>query len=736
MLFYILFTFTKQISINSYEFLRDAVIINNTGTTYDFVMKFDCPIHEGSVKINFVCSACNKIATDRKVWFQANFKDDAFIGLEHENINIHNALNMSAFVLESKASYDPDTYTFSYRVDSGNMRYAGVEESTLKCPVTHDALILDNAGTTYDFDMTFDCPIQEGSVKINFVCSACNKIATDRKVWFQANFKDNTFIGLEHENINIHNALNMSAFVLESKASYDPITYTFHYRVDSGNMRYAGVEESSLKCPGPPRTPTPEPTPITHDALILDNAGTTYDFDMTFDCPIQEGSVKINFVCSACNKIATDRKVWFQANFKDDAFIGLEHENINIHNALNMSAFVLESKASYDPITYTFHYRVDSGNMRYAGVEESSLKCPGPPRTPTATQSPSVSPEIIIIETDNITSDNRISYEEVENLRSLVNMAKAKFTGINSPLDGGAVHIVNMGFQCINSSFEGCSSTSIGGAVYLSNNYDYDNFFTLENLQFKENQAKCGGAAYIYSESKKNQVGIYFCTFLNNVASNEKTDDNLYGGSSLYLTARTVKVLNNNFRSNSGYDVKIVNRFNKQQTKSSFFFLDKFYYNNKNLMISDCTFEVSRNTLCSIFYSSGDGLPYELRSCSFIGKLETNAHFIDGQILSNNSPKLIVKNCKFNANFKRALNLDNNFLSVDLNDQIFNENDIKEVKSSTKLWKIIVAVAVPAVACAAIAVVIITVKKHNQNDKKENKTESEIHDNLIDTALL
>ena len=609
MLFYILFTFTKQISINSYEFLRDAVIINNTGTTYDFVMKFDCPIHEGSVKINFVCSACNKIATDRKVWFQANFKDDAFIGLEHENINIHNALNMSAFVLESKASYDPDTYTFSYRVDSGNMRYAGVEESTLKCPVTHDA-------------------------------------------------------------------------------------------------------------------------------LILDNAGTTYDFDMTFDCPIQEGSVKINFVCSACNKIATDRKVWFQANFKDDAFIGLEHENINIHNALNMSAFVLESKASYDPITYTFHYRVDSGNMRYAGVEESSLKCPGPPRTPTATQSPSVSPEIIIIETDNITSDNRISYEEVENLRSLVNMAKAKFTGINSPLDGGAVHIVNMGFQCINSSFEGCSSTSIGGAVYLSNNYDYDNFFTLENLQFKENQAKCGGAAYIYSESKKNQVGIYFCTFLNNVASNEKTDDNLYGGSSLYLTARTVKVLNNNFRSNSGYDVKIVNRFNKQQTKSSFFFLDKFYYNNKNLMISDCTFEVSRNTLCSIFYSSGDGLPYELRSCSFIGKLETNAHFIDGQILSNNSPKLIVKNCKFNANFKRALNLDNNFLSVDLNDQIFNENDIKEVKSSTKLWKIIVAVAVPAVACAAIAVVIITVKKHNQNDKKENKTESEIHDNLIDTALL
>lgn len=295
-----------------------------------------------------------------------------------------------------------------------------------------------------------------------------------------------------------------------------------------------------------------------------------------------------------------------------------------------------------------------------------------------------------------------------------------------------------MGFQCTDSFFDGCRSSSAGGAIYLSNEYDHDNFYELENLQFKENEAKYGGAAYIYSKSKKNHVDIHYCTFINNVASSEITSDNLYGGSSLYLIARKMSVLNSHFKSTSGYDIRIVNNFNQITSSSKSF---SFVKSNDKIIIADCNFEVSKNTLCSIFFVRGNnGVPYEINRCTFTGDLAHNAYYIDGQTISKDSPKLIVKKCKFASNFKKALNLDpfNDFLSVDLNDQFFDvyDPDINEMKTSASVWKIVVAVAVPAVAIAAIAIVIVVMKKTKQNSKEDNEKESELNGNLINDTLL
>ena len=477
------------------------------------------------------------------------------------------------------------------------------------------------------------------------------------------------------------------------------------------------------------------------DSIVVENTQNLKDYTMKFDCPISEGSVKINLVCpdqTKCNALGNGEKFWFKVNFQNNAYLSREVQDTNVHGTIHLSAFVKEDRIRYDPNTYTLSYYVDSQNIVFADYEDSTLIC-APEATPKATQTPSTSPEIIIIDSFNLTSDGRLVYEEKEQQRARVILELNNFTGIKSNVQyGGAVYTVNMGFQCTDSFFDGCSSTSAGGAIYLSNEYDHINFFTLENIQFKENEAKYGGGAYIYSKSKNNNVDIHYCTFINNVASSEITSDNLYGGSSLYLIARKMKVRNSHFESNSGYDIRIVNNFNEKTSSSKSFY---FVKSSDKIIIADCNFEVSKNTLCSLFFVRGNnGVPYEINRCSFTGDLGHNAYYIDGQTVSNNSPKLIVKKCNFASNFKKALNLDpmNDFLSVDLNDQFFNvyDPDINEMKASISAWKIIVAVVVPAAAIAAIATVVVVMKKRKQNCKEDNEKESEFNGNLINDTLL
>lgn len=111
-----------------------------------------------------------------------------------------------------------------------------------------------------------------------------------------------------------------------------------------------------------------------------------------------------------------------------------------------------------------------------------------------------------------------------------------------------------------------------------------------------------------------------------------------------------------------------------------------------------------------------------LRSCTFIREFAEGCHFINGQTISNNSPKLILKKCRFAANSKNTFNLKSDFLSVDLNDQVFyfDRSDDRN-RGNVSSWMIVVAVTVPAVALVAIAIVVVIIKKKKLNNKVEEK---------------
>ena len=49
-----------------------------------------------------------------------------------------------------------------------------------------------------------------------------------------------------------------------------------------------------------------------------------------------------------------------------------------------------------------------------------------------------------------------------------------------------------------------------------------------------------------------------------------------------------------------------------------------------------------------VHYVGGmNGVPIEMKKCSFIGKLSTGCHYIDGKIINEKAHKLIIKKSQF-----------------------------------------------------------------------------------------
>lgn len=89
----------------------------------------------------------------------------------------------------------------------------------------------------------------------------------------------------------------------------------------------------------------------------------------------------------------------------------------------------------------------------------------------------------------------------------------------------------------------------------------------------------------------------------------------------------------------------------------------------------------------------------------------------------------MVKKCQFSSDLDDSFNLDlnENFMSVDIEDQVFNQNT-KPKKISFKNWKIVVAIAVPIVIILIIIIIIIVIKRRNPNAMKEYEMASLTHD--------
>lgn len=136
---------------------------------------------------------------------------------------------------------------------------------------------------------------------------------------------------------------------------------------------------------------------------------------------------------------------------------------------------------------------------------------------------------------------------------------------------------------------------------------------------------------------------------------------------------------------------------------------------------------------------SNKGIPLEMRECTFKGNFENGYHYIDGENLENNSPKLVVKKCRFLSSMDKALNLDkyNEYLSIDFKDQVFDLGTLKESKKSSSTLVIGAAVVVPvAVIALIVGIVIFFIKRKNPNAFNETEMTAETRDVLLDESLI
>lgn len=281
-----------------------------------------------------------------------------------------------------------------------------------------------------------------------------------------------------------------------------------------------------------------------------------------------------------------------------------------------------------------------------------------------------------------------------------VKILVTSFSKVSHTDNGGVLHIINAGFTCSKTTFTECSSTEIGGAIYLSYTHNNQNSYTLDGLSFNKCSSKCGGSIYVHSTSMNNEVKISGCTFTGNVALSKS--DTL-GGISIFMSIKSGLIKSNTFVNNVGDSVvKILNDF--QATKLNVKESHEF-----DVLVSDCKFDNFIDSKSCIYNLLGNGeSSFEVKVCILSGVLSQVTHCIDGKSIANDGPKLVVKQCKFDFDLKDAFNLESgdNFLSVDINDQIFNHPNDKNEHKPKSSWKIIVAATVPVVVIVVVIIVV------------------------------
>lgn len=387
-------------------------------------------------------------------------------------------------------------------------------------------------------------------------------------------------------------------------------------------------------------------------------------------------------------------------------------------------------------------------------IEDCVLYCiyyiplPAPTPTPSPSQSPSPSaspeqtPKDFILDDDNCNFEKNIRCNVTiteEEKHVIVKVNVTNFSGYKHDENGGAIHIINGGIYCNNSEFNSCESGKAGGAIYIHNVFEYSYGLNLENLDFNNCQADYGGAVYIYSKSVKSVANVKYCNFNGNKATAPKsTTNNNFGGSAIFLMIHEGNFDSNTFKENKGIGgaLKIINNF-PEDDKSFFSMKLLGSANHGSVYISDCSFEIEKDSDCSLFYVSGNnGAFVEVNNCHFTGTLSQGSHYIDGKVIAEKSPQLVVKDCKFASGFKNSINIDNNnkFISIDVKSQVF-EGESKtneKTENKNKKWKMITTLILPAVGFTTIVVFVIAIvimKKLNHEATTE--LPQEINESLL-----
>lgn len=165
---------------------------------------------------------------------------------------------------------------------------------------------------------------------------------------------------------------------------------------------------------------------------------------------------------------------------------------------------------------------------------------------------------------------------------------------------------------------------------------------TIINTWFTRCEAVFGGACYIYSNSETNEVSIEHCKFKDNKVNGNKNSiehkqKGLFGGSTLFMTARNADISNSSFVSNKEKYVafKIYNRFDDDGSAKLLDENDSSSITNSNtISIINCDFQQNDESTETINYISGNSASeVEINNCKFKGKLVKGSHYIEGNLL-------------------------------------------------------------------------------------------------------
>lgn len=315
---------------------------------------------------------------------------------------------------------------------------------------------------------------------------------------------------------------------------------------------------------------------------------------------------------------------------------------------------------------------------------------------------------------------------KIENY-TLDTTVRPSFVGSTNPGSGGAVRLINFGLVATDVTFTSCTSQNGGGGgIFIYNKVGSSQAsysITLIKLTFKKCTAKYGAAVYIFSPSEISPIQILLCTFDSNEATST-SENSLFGGSALYITAKLGAISECVFLNNKGKGgaVKISEDFSV--LPEGLRMLQKeANYSQGSIVISGCSFQINEYSDCSLFYANEKrSTKIEINDCTFTGKLTKDAHYIDGNPLEEERPNVIVRSCKFSADKYRALN--SKFIKVDLNNQVLLNNNNFEKKHLTS--KSIITFSTLALA-ATIIITIVVLKRNHHNahseDERQDSTE-------------
>lgn len=212
------------------------------------------------------------------------------------------------------------------------------------------------------------------------------------------------------------------------------------------------------------------------------------------------------------------------------------------------------------------------------------------------------------------------------------------------------------------------------------------------------------------------ESNIYFSIFQVRLCTFYK-----YGGSGIYATIRNGKIKDCTFFDVpcEGSSFKLDNSMTSG--RSSFLKLLNNNKEKKSFIVSGCNFNFLQNDVpsCGVFFVRGKSdVSVELKDCKFNGKLAKDSHYIDGVVVSNDSPKMIVKNCQFENSKSKPIILDSEYLSID--DEFSSKVEQKD-KSRKKALAVVVSTAFLVAIIAAVGFVLIALRRKKNTLLDENE---------------